>query len=143
MAPAASTTVVWKCRAAHDALAVRLVQVTPAGERAPQSAGRAERNRARAAATRGAGRAINTASRRRAMGGRAQTRARYTHARNCNPMQSHEPAHALTQARIHARTHARTHHARLQMDTNTQMGTRTNAHAHGTHTPIARARSRT
>ncbi len=34
MAPAASTTDVWQCRAAHGALVVRLVHVTPAAERA-------------------------------------------------------------------------------------------------------------
>jgi hypothetical protein len=48
MAPeTASITDVCHSRAAHGALVVRHVQVTPAAKRARQPAGRAERNRAR------------------------------------------------------------------------------------------------
>jgi hypothetical protein len=53
MAPAASITDVWEFRAAHGALVVRLVHVTPAAERVRHLKPIApNRNRARAAARR-------------------------------------------------------------------------------------------
>jgi hypothetical protein len=52
-------------------------------------------------------------------------------------METHDTAHALTEARIPARTRARANtRARARMNTNTQMSTRANAHAHCTHTQM-------
>jgi hypothetical protein len=147
MAPAASTTDECACRAAQSALDVRLVHVTPAPKRArarpiapntttrarPQSAARAELLTPQVAAVRWEG----------ARSAAAHAHTRYTHtqtlathtrslrtrARRCNPTETHENTHALTQARIHAQTRA---HARTRMNTNTRMSTRA---------LIARARS--
>jgi hypothetical protein len=96
MAPAASTTVVCPYRPAHSALAVRHVHVTPAAEHARDQQPVAPTATARAAAKRGADRALNTASPRRAMGGRA----RYTHA-------VHARAHRRTKRHEHARARVR------------------------------------
>jgi hypothetical protein len=91
--------------------------------------------------TRGAGRAITTASRRRAMGGRMQPRGARTHGRytptgSCNPMETHNHTHMRSQR--HACTHgrARTHAA----STHANEHTHNRAHAQ-THTLIARTRT--
>ncbi len=97
MAPAASTTDVCPFRAAHPALAVRHVHVTPAAERARQPAGRADRNHARAR-----GRNVRRGPSykyRKSLpcDGRARTAPLATHARNRNPMESHNYTHMRSQ----------------------------------------------
>jgi hypothetical protein len=125
----ASTTDVCPARAAHGALAVRLVHVTPAAERA----------RARPVAANATAHAAADARRGPSYkyqksppcDGRARTAPLATHARNCNPMESHNYTHMRSQR--HAYTHA--HTARAQMDTNTHMSTRSlHAHAQCTRT---------
>jgi hypothetical protein len=131
-------------RAAHPALAVRHVQVTPAAD--AREPGRLHRTQPRAR-----GRAINTANvprgyaRRRSAPARSlHTRARvcYTRAKMQSDGNARTHAHLLTPARVHghARKHpcARTQHARTQMNTNTQMRALTQLH-----TLIARTCSRT
>jgi hypothetical protein len=103
MAPAASTTDVCADRPAHPALSVRHVHVTPAAD--TREPGRWHQPQPRAAAKRGAGRAINTVRQCRAMGGRtaprgARTHSSFTHA-------AHARAHRQTKR--HAQTHAHTH----------------------------------
>ncbi len=145
MAPAASITDVWEPRASHGALAVRLVQVTPAAD--AREPGRWHRTQPRAC-----GRAINTTNRRCATRVRTapkRTRALATRARARAKTQSdgiaQKHAHALTPARVdgNARKHpcARTQRARTQMNTQlhtliarTRTCSRTHSRAHA-HTP--------
>ena len=103
-------------RAPHGALAVRHVHVTPAADaRALGRWNRTATTRARRP-TRGAGRAINTARRRRAVGGRMQRReahahARYTHthARGIAIRWKRTNTHMRSQRHTYTHRHARTH----------------------------------
>ncbi len=130
MAPAASTTDVCRYRAAHPALAVRHVHVTPAAERARHLKPIAPNaNRAR-----GAGRAINTASRRRAMGGRAQRRGAHTRgiAIRWNRTNPHIRSHWHTYTHAHARARTREHRHNHAHERTRKRTCALHAHAHCT-----------
>ena len=130
------------CRdpAAHSALAVREVHVTPAGERAnddrwhrtqprtrPQSASRAELLTPHVAT-------VPRDVREQRRGAHKRSLVTHTRAKTQSDgnAQTRTCAHNGTRASRDAR--ARTQRARTQMRTNTQMNTYTNSHAHCTHT---------
>jgi hypothetical protein len=129
MAPAASTTDVCPDRAAHPALSVRHVQVTPAAERARHLTPVAP-NRNRNARRRPAPPAGHKYRNPPPCDGRARTAPRRTHA----PFMHTRCARTRTQPDQEARAHTYTHtHTRL----------RARAHAHTRTHPRTRAHTQT
>jgi hypothetical protein len=162
MAPAASTTDVWYCRAAHCGLAVRLVQFTPAAN--TREPGRWHRMQSRMRGRRSAARAelliqVAAVARECAHSAVARTHVRYAHTHKHPNTDTREDAirwrctntrtHAHKQGQI-ARTHARTrtdvcaheHTFTFTRHTDARAHKRRQAHKH-TFTGRARTRTRT